>query len=51
MSTRLDATSELAPGRVDVTGRSIREVREFALDVAGEVHVERRGDKTFVVAE
>ncbi|MFB6194464.1 MAG: hypothetical protein ABEI75_05310 [Halobaculum sp.] len=51
MSTTLDTAGGLTEGRIDVTGRSIREVREFALEVAGEVHVERRGGKTYVVAE
>ncbi|MFB6176077.1 MAG: hypothetical protein ABEI99_02835 [Halobaculum sp.] len=38
-------------GRVDVTEQTVREVESFASDADTSVHIERRGTRTYVVAE
>lgn len=38
-------------GRVEVTDRTVREVASFTSGAGEAVHIERRGTRTYVVAE
>lgn len=51
MSTTRPLTTGMTRGRVDVTERSLAEVREFVADAHNDVHIERRGSVTYLVTD
>lgn len=53
MSTTLSTTDRVRPVRasIDVTEASAEEVRAFAAGDTRSIHLERRGGRTFLVAE
>ena len=51
MSTTRTTLTEIRRGRIDVTERSPTELREFAAETAGDVHLERRAGRTYLVTE
>lgn len=50
MSTTRPAATGMTRGRVDVTDRPLVDVQEFAAETGSEVHIERRGNATYLVA-
>lgn len=50
-TVRRNSEQSAAVGRVEVTERTVRELQSFARDASESVHIERRGTRTYVVAE
>lgn len=49
-TTPTAAASEQRRAQIDVTEAATDEVRDFAHDVDGPLHLERRGGRTYLVA-